>query len=172
MRYAFDDYKLDTERYELRRAGQLIHVGPQVFNVLLYLLEHHERVVSRQEFFERLWPEQFVSDESLGRCIREVRRALGETRGTGQYIQTVRGRGYRFVAAVSVPAEQDEGASGHPSSSFSSTECETVPEWTTRSSDVSPPSPPPSTPTSWSASRRQLTVLSCDLGLHCSCGPA
>jgi DNA-binding winged helix-turn-helix (wHTH) protein len=78
MRYMFGDYSLDTQRYELRRAGDFIPLGPQVFNVLAYLVAHRDRVVSRDELFARLWPGQFVTDDALGRCIRAARRALGD----------------------------------------------------------------------------------------------
>ena len=57
-------------------AGEFIPLGPQVFNVLAYLVAHRDRVVSRDELFARLWPDQFVTDDALGRCIRAARRAL------------------------------------------------------------------------------------------------
>lgn len=76
MRYIFGDSSLDTQRYELRRAGELISLGPQVFNVLAYLVAHRDRVVSRDELFARLWSDQCVTDDALGRCIRAARRAL------------------------------------------------------------------------------------------------
>jgi DNA-binding winged helix-turn-helix (wHTH) protein len=100
MRYVFDDYSLDTQRYELRSAGALIHLEPQVFNVLAYLLAHRHRVVSRDELFERLWPNQFVTDDALGRCIRAARRALGDRSEAPRYLAAIRGRGYRFMAPV------------------------------------------------------------------------
>ena len=80
MLHIFGEYTLDTQLYELRRAGERIPLGPQVFNVLAYLVQHHYRVVPKQELFERLWPGQFVGDDALERCIRVVRRALGDTR--------------------------------------------------------------------------------------------
>ena len=100
MRYVFGDYSLDTQRYELRRAGGLISLGPQVFNVLAYLVAHRDRVVSRDELFARLWPDQFVTDDALGRCIRAARRALEDQPEVPRYIMTTRGRGYRFIAPV------------------------------------------------------------------------
>jgi len=100
MRYNFGPYSLDTQLYELRRAGERLHLSPQVFNVLAYLLAHRDRVVSRDELFEQLWRDQFVTDDALGRCIRTVRRVLGDDSRTPQYIATVRGRGYRFMAPV------------------------------------------------------------------------
>ena len=90
MRYVFGDYSLDTQRYELRRAGELIPLGPQVFNVLAYLVAHRDRVVSRDELFARLWPEQFVSDDALGRCIRAARRALEDRPEAPRYTTTTR----------------------------------------------------------------------------------
>ena len=100
MRYVFGDYSLDTQRYELRRAGEHIPLGPQVFNVLAYLIGHRDRVVSRAELFEHLWPDQFVTDDALGRCIRAARRALEAHAEAPRYITTIRGRGYRFIALV------------------------------------------------------------------------
>src|SRR5919106_6563758 len=100
MRYVFGDYSLDTQRYELRRTGELIPLGPQVFNALAYLVAHRDRVVSRDEVFARLWPEQFVTDDALGRCIRAARRALADHPEAPRYIATTRGRGYRFIAPV------------------------------------------------------------------------
>jgi predicted ATPase/class 3 adenylate cyclase len=100
MYYVFADYTLDTQRYELRRSGALVHMEPRVFNVLAYLIQHRQRVASRDELFEHLWPEQFVTDDALGRCIQKARHALGERPEAPQYIKTIRGRGYRFVAAV------------------------------------------------------------------------
>src|SRR5262245_41368953 len=100
MRYVFGDYSLDTQRYELRRAGELIPLGPQVFDVLTYLVAHRDRVVSRDELFARLWPDQFVTDDALGRCIRTARRALADQSEAPRYITTARGRGYRFIAPV------------------------------------------------------------------------
>ena len=119
MLHIFGEYTLDTQLYELRRAGERIPLGPQVFNVLVYLVQHHLRVVPKQELFERLWPGQFVSDDALERCIRVVRRALGDTRSAPSYIQTIRGRGYRFLAPVAVrppeaPAEAGPGAPPTP----------------------------------------------------------
>jgi DNA-binding winged helix-turn-helix (wHTH) protein len=100
MHYVFGDYSLDTQRYELRHTGELIPLGPQVFNVLAYLVAHRDRVVSHDELFARLWPDQFVTDDALGRCIRAARRALQDRPEAPRYITTTRKRGYRFIAPV------------------------------------------------------------------------
>ncbi|HEX9870181.1 MAG TPA: AAA family ATPase, partial [Candidatus Tectomicrobia bacterium] len=114
---AFGEYTFDTQLYELCRAGELIHLEPQVFNVLSYLVQHRHRVVTKQELFERLWPGQFVGDDALERCVRVARRAIGDTRHAPQLIQTIRGRGYRFMASVEVrqpEALSDEGPAAPP----------------------------------------------------------
>jgi DNA-binding winged helix-turn-helix (wHTH) protein len=100
MRYGFGDYSLDTHGFELRCAGDLIPLGPQVFDVLAYLVAQRDRVVARDELFAHLWPDQFVTDDALGRCIRETRHALADRPEAPRYIMTRRGRGYRFIAPV------------------------------------------------------------------------
>jgi DNA-binding winged helix-turn-helix (wHTH) protein len=99
MIYVFGDYELDTRLYELRRARAPIKLEPKVFDALAYLLQHRDRLVSRQELFEYLWPKQFVSDDALERCLREARRAVGDSGSAQRIIKTLCGRGYRFVAA-------------------------------------------------------------------------
>jgi DNA-binding winged helix-turn-helix (wHTH) protein len=76
MIHVFGDYGVDLRLYKLRRATVAIKIEPQVFDLLGYLLEHRDRLVSRQELFERLWPKQFVSDDALERCLGEVRKTL------------------------------------------------------------------------------------------------
>jgi predicted ATPase/class 3 adenylate cyclase/DNA-binding winged helix-turn-helix (wHTH) protein len=111
MRYLFGDYTLDTSRWELRRLGTFIRLRPKVFDVLLYLIAHRDRVISRQELLDHLWPRQFVGDTTLNSCIREARQAVGDTGQAQRLIQTLHGRGYRFVGAVAEASESPpEGA--------------------------------------------------------------
>src|SRR5262249_15436353 len=100
MRFTFGDYILDTQRYELHHAGALVKLRRKVFQVLAYLLAHRDRVVSKQELFEHLWPDQFVGDEALKSCMKTLRQALGEKGRTPRFVHTLHGQGYRFVAAV------------------------------------------------------------------------
>jgi class 3 adenylate cyclase/DNA-binding winged helix-turn-helix (wHTH) protein/tetratricopeptide (TPR) repeat protein len=100
MIYLFGDYELDTRLYELRQAGQLCLLEPQVFNLLAYLILHRDRVVTRQELFDRLWPDQLITDAALTHRLMTARKAVGDSAQTQSVIKTVRGRGYRFVAAV------------------------------------------------------------------------
>jgi DNA-binding winged helix-turn-helix (wHTH) protein/class 3 adenylate cyclase/tetratricopeptide (TPR) repeat protein len=122
MRYVFGDYSLDTQGYELRRVGELIPLGPQVFNVLAYLVAHRDCVVSRDELFARLWPDQFVTEDALERCIRAARRALEDRPEAPRYITTTRGRGYRFIAPVQEQPDgppEDEASTTVPAQSIS-----------------------------------------------------
>ena len=100
MRYLFGTYVLDTQRYELHRAGEPIKLRRKVFQVLAYLLAHRERVVPKQELLEHLWPDQFVGDEALKSCVKILRQALGERGRAPHFVRTLHGQGYRFVAAV------------------------------------------------------------------------
>ena len=60
--YSFGEWVLDTRLYELRCAGKPLKLEPKVFDVLLYLIEHRDRVVSNEELIEHLWPGQFIGD--------------------------------------------------------------------------------------------------------------
>jgi predicted ATPase/class 3 adenylate cyclase len=111
MRYIFGGYELDTQLYALHHAGVAVRLEPQVFNVLAHLIRHRDRVVSKQELLDHLWPEQFISDATLHTRLMEARKAVGDSGHTQQVIQTLRGRGYRFVAAVE---EYDHDVSDTP----------------------------------------------------------
>ena len=100
MLYAFGDYELDMQRYELRCAGTLLKIEPQVFDVLVYLVQHRDRTVTRQELLEHLWPEQYISDAVLSYCIMAARKAVGDSGRVQRIIKTVHGRGFRFVASI------------------------------------------------------------------------
>jgi predicted ATPase/DNA-binding winged helix-turn-helix (wHTH) protein len=109
MRYVFGDYTLDTDRYELRRAGTPVSLGPKPFALLTYLLQHRDRAVAKEELLAQLWPQQFVSESVLTSCMLVVRQALGDSGQAQQRIKTVRGRGYRFMLPVEEQTEP-EGA--------------------------------------------------------------
>jgi DNA-binding winged helix-turn-helix (wHTH) protein len=98
--FRFGDFVVDTVSYALLRAGQAVPVRPKVFDLLRYLIEHRERVVTKQELLEALWRGQHVDDFAVPWTVSHARRALGQESGAQQPIQTVRGRGYRFVAEV------------------------------------------------------------------------
>jgi pimeloyl-ACP methyl ester carboxylesterase/DNA-binding winged helix-turn-helix (wHTH) protein len=105
MRYKFGGCELDTEAFELRSAGRTAEIEPQVFDILAYLLAHRERVVSKDELFDAVWGNRFVSESALTTRIKQARRAIGDSGQAQQFIKTVHGRGYRFAADVSVAQE-------------------------------------------------------------------
>ncbi len=102
MHDIFEAYALDTERQELSRDGDLIPLRRKAFQLLTYLLDHRQRVVSKDELFDHLWPQQFLRDASLNTCMREVRLAVGDSGREQRIIRTVRGSGYRVIADVQV----------------------------------------------------------------------
>lgn len=112
MFYRFGEYALNTETGELHRVGVPISLERKVFQVLTYLVQQRHRLVTRQELLDTLWPDEFVTDASLTRCIAQLRKVLGDHRRSPQYIKTLHGRGYRFRAIVTEhPAPLSEAVS-------------------------------------------------------------
>ncbi|MEJ2129511.1 MAG: winged helix-turn-helix domain-containing protein, partial [Woeseiaceae bacterium] len=102
MIYAFGSMELDLAKVELRDNGEPRSIEPQVFALIAYLAEHRDRMVSRDELFEKLWEGRVVSDSALASRIKSARRALGDDGRTQAVIKTVHGQGLRFVADVQV----------------------------------------------------------------------
>jgi TolB-like protein len=102
MIYAFGSMELDLARVELRDNGEPRSVEPQVFALIAYLAEHRDRMVSRDELFEKLWEGRVVSDSALASRIKSARRVLGDDGRTQAIIKTVHGQGLRFMADVRV----------------------------------------------------------------------
>ena len=111
--YAFGEFELDTSLYQLRAGGDLVKVEPKVFDVLVYLVEHRDRVVSKDELLDALWPGS-ISESVLPRCVTAARKALGDDTSGQNIIQTVRGRGYRFVARVNETTSSNEPSTPRP----------------------------------------------------------
>lgn len=100
MLYSFDGYELDTERYELRLEGEEVHIEPQVFNFLQFLIENKDRVVSRDEIIEKIWQGRIVSDTTVSSCVKSARKILGDDGEHQKYIKTTRGRGFQFITDI------------------------------------------------------------------------
>ena len=98
--YRFADFILEPDRAALLRAGEEIKLRPKVFDALRYLVENRGRVVPKEELIENLWPEAFVTDDSLVQCMVELRRALDDR--SQEILKTVPRRGYMFTAAVTI----------------------------------------------------------------------
>jgi pimeloyl-ACP methyl ester carboxylesterase/DNA-binding winged helix-turn-helix (wHTH) protein len=108
--YTFDDFELDTQLYELRRSGVRCPLEPQAFDLLAYLVEHHDRLVPKDELVGHIWPERFITDAALSTRVMEARKALGDSGREQRYIKTVHGRGYRFAAEVGAQSGDEEPA--------------------------------------------------------------
>jgi DNA-binding winged helix-turn-helix (wHTH) protein len=100
----FDRFTLDLARGRLRAGDQDIALRPKTFEVLCYLTENAGRLVPKQEFFEALWPNISVCDDSLVQCIRELRQRLGDD--GRRLIKTVSRRGYLLDVTVLAEAPQ------------------------------------------------------------------
>jgi TolB-like protein/DNA-binding winged helix-turn-helix (wHTH) protein len=98
----FSDYELDFARRELRRGRTPVELPPTPLRVLLYLAEHRDRTVPRQELLDAVWPGVVVGDEVVTRALSEVRRAVGDQGDAQRVIRTLKGLGIRFVAEVAV----------------------------------------------------------------------
>jgi predicted ATPase/DNA-binding winged helix-turn-helix (wHTH) protein len=108
MRFTFGRCELDTDVFLLRMDGQPVAVEPQVFELLVHLVTHRERVVTKEELLDNIWGDRFVSESALTSRVKSARRAVGDDGRSQRVIRTVHGRGYQFVA----PVEQTSGAAG------------------------------------------------------------
>jgi len=117
MIYVFGAYEFDTDRRVLHLAGMPVDLEPKVFDLLAYLIQHHDQFVSRDKLYAQLWSQQFVSEAALTYCISEARKAVGDNGRAQRVIKTVHGRGYRFIAPVAkrLPGSPSEEAATVPS---------------------------------------------------------
>lgn len=100
MKYQVAEYVIDTARYRISTGGAAIPVEPKVFDLLVYLIQHRDRVLSREELFQQVWEGREVSDATLSNHVKSARRILGDSGELQKTILTIRGRGYQFIAAV------------------------------------------------------------------------
>jgi TolB-like protein len=106
LRYLFEDCVLDTDRRELRRRAVLVAVEPQVFDILVHLVRHRERVVSKDELLATVWHGRIVSESAVFNRINSARSAIGDTGDEQRLIRTLPRKGLRFVGDV----REDEAA--------------------------------------------------------------
>jgi DNA-binding winged helix-turn-helix (wHTH) protein len=107
LEYKFENYVLDLQRRELRCAGVLRPVERQVFDLLQFLIENRDRVVSRDEIFRAVWRGRIVSDSVLGTRINAVRQAINDNGTQQRLIRTIRGSGFRFIGDVSAHSPKE-----------------------------------------------------------------
>src|ERR1700722_18713099 len=106
--YEFGPFRMDPDKQVLLRDGQLVAVTPKAFETLLVLVRRSREVVSKEELLKEIWPDSFVEESNLSQNIFLLRKALGDTAESRQYIVTLPGRGYRFAAPVRTVTEQGE----------------------------------------------------------------
>jgi DNA-binding winged helix-turn-helix (wHTH) protein len=102
--WRFLDFELDEQLYELRRDGQVVELRRKVFDVLRYLVMHSDRLVTKDELLEQVWPGETIHEAVVAQNIACLRKVFSDSRDQKRAIQTVHGRGYRFVAAVERPS--------------------------------------------------------------------
>jgi pimeloyl-ACP methyl ester carboxylesterase/DNA-binding winged helix-turn-helix (wHTH) protein len=116
--YSFAGYSLDPERRELRRGDEMIALEPQVFDLLVYLIEHRARVVSKDDLIASVWGGRIVSESTLTSRINAARKAVGDSGEAQKLIRTIARKGIRFVGEVSeaagAPAAAGTGKASEP----------------------------------------------------------
>jgi serine/threonine protein kinase/tetratricopeptide (TPR) repeat protein len=107
-----EDFELDIRAYELRRAGRVLKLPPIPMDVLIFLVEERDRLVSREQIVERVWGHGVFldTDNSINGAIRKIRQALRDDSDQPRFIQTFAGRGYRFIAPVIETGSEAEPA--------------------------------------------------------------
>jgi len=100
MRYRFDDFEIDADRFEVRQRNAVVPVEPLVFDLVLFLARNANRVVTREEVIDAVWQGRVVSDATIASAVKSARRALGDSGESQSYIRTVRGRGFVFQGRV------------------------------------------------------------------------
>ncbi|HMI15730.1 MAG TPA: winged helix-turn-helix domain-containing tetratricopeptide repeat protein [Bradyrhizobium sp.] len=110
MKFLFDNHALDTDRRELHRGSERIAVEPQVFDLLVYLVQNCDRVVSKDDLIASVWHGRIVSDSTLTSRINAARKAVGDSGEDQKLIRTVARKGLRFVGTVHAKSNGAEPA--------------------------------------------------------------
>ncbi|WP_370339483.1 winged helix-turn-helix domain-containing tetratricopeptide repeat protein [Parvularcula marina] len=104
MIHSFGIFELDIDAVELRREGAAVPIEPQVFALIVLLIENRHRMVSKDEIIETIWNGRIVSESALTSRIKSARKALGDDGKAQKLIRTVHGMGFRFVGELDLPA--------------------------------------------------------------------
>ena len=110
MIFRFGPFELDDRRFELYRDGEVVAIQPRPFDVLVALIKNRDAVLSKDDLLRQVWPGVVVTKDALTQAMMGARKALGDAIDEPEYIQTVRGRGYRFIAEV-----REDGGPSRPS---------------------------------------------------------
>src|SRR5262245_37203894 len=104
----FGPFRVDVQKRLLSRDAQPVQIAPKTFEMLLALVEGNGEVVSKDVLMKRLWPDTFVEEGNLTYNVSTLRKILGESPNRHDYIVTVPGKGYQFVAPVRESAADDK----------------------------------------------------------------
>ena len=116
MIFSFGDCEIDVERREFRRAGATVHVEPQVFDLLVHLVQNRDRVVTKDDLIAAVWQGRIVSDSTLTSRINSARKAVGDTGDQQSLVRTVARKGFRFIGKLrDEPAATPSAAPGQSS---------------------------------------------------------
>jgi TolB-like protein len=107
VQFLFDDHVLDTDRRELHRGSVPIAVEPQVFDLLTYLVQNRDRVVSKDDLMASVWGGRIVSESTLTSRVNATRKAIGDSGEEQKLIRTFIRKGFRFVGNVHVQSDKD-----------------------------------------------------------------
>lgn len=98
--YEFKGFRLDGAQRRFLHHGQPVQLKPKIFDLLLYLVERHGQLIAKDELMREIWPNTIVEENNITVSMSILRKMLGEDRGGRKFVETVSGRGYRFVAEV------------------------------------------------------------------------
>src|SRR5262249_6663827 len=170
LQWVFGPFRLDPEHACLWSTAQAIPLPPKIFAVLHYLVTHPDRLVSKDELLDAVWPETAVSDAVVRVAIGALRKVLGDTAQRPHFIATVPRRGYRFLASVAEDTRVVSGPTGLATSAAlqpSTGELPGAPATALLDTLASPSRQdvafPPGVLPLLEAERRPLTVLFCNL---------
>src|SRR5262245_63697819 len=131
--YEFDRFCLDPAEQRLLCGGEQVQLTPKAFQILCVLIEHHGRLIDKDELIKKVWPNSFVEEANLSVNISALRKALGDTPDGQRFIETVPKRGYRFVMPIREISNNSQGEVGSPRSApISAPEPSTKPVATAR----------------------------------------
>jgi len=107
----FADFEVDFGRFQLSRGGRPVRLEGLPLQLLMFLIDHHRKLVTREQIAENLWGQDVFVDveQGINTAIRKIRMALDDDSAQPQYLQTVVGRGYRFVADITGDGESSGG---------------------------------------------------------------
>ncbi len=98
--FRFDDFLVDPDTWKLCKGGDEVHLEPIVLKLLIHLISHRDRLVTRQELMDTVWGDTVISESALSKAVARLRKALDDDSVAPRYLQTVHSQGYRFIAEV------------------------------------------------------------------------